>query len=97
MDAVLISGSGRKYKTLSALAKGLRLAKRLTQAEAAELCGLTLANVRAIELGKIGANYCYDYIFAIAERRKRKAARTSGGKKRAGNLKKRTRRKARKG
>jgi len=96
LNPVLISGSDRKYKTLSALAKGLRLAKRLTQTEAAELCGLTLANVRAIEGGKIGANYCYDYIFAIAERRKRRAARTSGGKKRAGNLKKRRRKKTRK-
>ena len=93
---VLISGPDRDYKTLSALAKGLRLAKRLTQTEAAELCGLTLTNVRAIENGEIGANYCYDYIFAIAERRKRKAKRTSGGKKRAGNLKKRSRKKSRK-
>ena len=96
LKPVLIGGSDRDYKMLSALAKGLRLAKRLTQAEAAELCGLTLANVRAIENGEITANYCYDYIFAIAERRKRRAKRTSGGKKRAGNLKKRNRKRKRK-
>ncbi len=85
---VMISGPDRDYKTLPALAKGLRLAKRLTQAEAAELSGLSLAHIRDIENGKIGANYCYDYIFAIAQRRKRKSARTGGGAKRAGNLKK---------
>lgn len=96
MKPVLISGSDRDYKTLSALAKGLRLAKRLTQTEAAQLCGLTLANVRSIENGEITANYCYDYIFAIAQRRKRKSKRTGGGKKRAGNLKKRSQKRKRK-
>jgi hypothetical protein len=88
VEPVLINGPERKYKTLKALAKGLRLAKRLTQWEAAELCGLTVANVSAIENGEIAANFCYDYVFAIAQRRKRKSTRTGGGRKRAGNLKK---------
>jgi transcriptional regulator with XRE-family HTH domain len=88
VDPVLISGPKRDYKTLKALAKGLRLAKRLTQPEAAALCGLTLANVRSIENGEISANFCYDYLFAIAQRRKRKSKRTGGGQKRAGNLRK---------
>ena len=65
MKSVAISGTGREYKTLGSLAKGLRLTKRLTQKEAAELCGLTLANIRAIEGNRLTANYCYDYIFAL--------------------------------
>ncbi len=89
MKNVAIKGNAREYKTLSALAKGLRLSKRLKQQEAAELCGLSLGNIRSIENGEIVANYCYDYIFAIAHRRKRKSSRTTGGKKRAGNIKSR--------
>lgn len=87
MAIVAISGQTRKYKTLGALARGLRLTKRLAQKDAANLCGLTVANIRAIESNGITANYCYDYIFALSNMRKRATKRTSGGKKRAGNLK----------
>lgn len=87
LESVLISGPNREYNTLAALARGLRLTKRLTQGEAAVLCGLTTNDIRAIEAGRIGANFCYDYIYAIAHRRKRKSKRTTGGKRRAGNLK----------
>jgi len=86
LETVLLTGPDRTYKTIKSLAKGLRLSKSLSQAEAAELCGLTLAKVRSIENGLIAANYCYDYIFAIAHRRKRASKRTAGGTKRAGNL-----------
>jgi transcriptional regulator with XRE-family HTH domain len=89
MPVVDISTPKRKYKTLGALAKGIRLKRRLTQQEVADRCELTLANVRSIETNKMQANYCYDYVFALSNMRSRPIKRTTGGKYRAGRKRKR--------
>ena len=91
MAAVDISSSKRKYKTLGALAKGMRIRRHLTQTEVAAKCELALSAVRDIENNLVTANYCYDYIFALGHMRKRGTTRTEGGNERAGRARKKRR------
>ncbi|GEM_PF-5833407 len=94
MPPVDITTAKRKYKTLGALAKGMRIKKHLTQREVADYCMLSTYNVRCIENNEYQANYCYDYIFALGQMRNRRIKRTAGGTERAGRKVRRRRKRS---